>query len=300
MKPATIIKIVLPVLVVAAIAVLVWRNWDSIIGPGGGSLDHGNQEIEEIQAEIDALGEQPSSTFCDSLYEEIAYRIRDDQKEKLLGKKESDNNRWAEILNKRLQGTYSSLFIRQTWYVFNGSTWESGDIGTIGQITDKLMNNQYLETGTATYDSLEQIQTILKEYSDYLGFISGCKKYSFSDINLDTWFPDMSDKLRHARKQPPFPVSNCTRIGEELATIPATLFKKHKDYLKTKINKYGPLYKDYQTYRAYQEQICTPLSNQIRDLNNRGYGMTDSECYTLLDGYKNKARKKFDSGTSYR
>lgn len=292
MKPATIIKIVLPVVAVAIIGALVWKNWDKIVRPGEITPPK-NQEVEGIQQDIEALDKMPANTFCVSTYEEIAYKIRDDRENKLLGEKDSDNERWAEILSKRLHAAYSSKFVRQAWYVFKGTTWNTGDIKTIKSQTEKLMKSQYLENGTALYDSLAQIQKILKEYDNLTGFIASCQGYSFQDNGLGVYFPDMRDRITRSKTKPSYPVSNCTRIGEGLSKIPAALFKKHKNYLLNKIAKYGSTFSDYDSYKDFQEQVCNPLNNQIRDLNNRNYGYTDDECYESLNNYKERARIYF-------
>lgn len=293
MKPATIIKIVLPVVAVVVIAWIVLENWEIIIGIKDPPPPPTNQEIEGISQDIDSLKVLPANKFCISMYEEIAYKIKDDQENKLLGENVSDNNRWAEILNKRLHAAYSSKFICQAWYVFKGNAWKVEDIKTIGSQTDKLIKSQYLEKGTATYDSLTQIQNILKEYNALTSFIGSCQRYSFTDDNLNSYFPDMSERINRSKKTLSYPVRNCSRIVEELGNIPSMLFMKHRVYLLDKINKYGPTYSDYDYYKNYQESVCDPLNNQIRDLNSRNYGRKADTCSNLLNRYKEDARKYF-------
>lgn len=293
------VKIILAIVVVAIIGFFVTKWLINIDPPKDVDLPK-NQYTERIESEIDSLKKMPENKFCQKYYNDVQYRINDYFNQGFLGKNESDNSQWQEILSKNLYSAYAPKFVEQAMYVFSRSEWKNEDLKFIRSEVKILKNSSYLgSTGLVT--SFDEINTILSKYDEINGFINACKGYTFSNYDLESTFPDVSEKIQKSRAYitnnlDNSYVNNCTRLKEGLPAIPKILFDKHISYLTKKINENGARYSEFNYQSDYSNTIYTPLRNQVDALNNDIYGIGDNvfsngynSVYNLLSDFNRDA-----------
>ena len=293
------IKIILAIVVVAIIGFFVTK-WLINIDPVPPINLPKNQYTERIESEIDSLKKMPESKFCQKYYNDVQYRINDYFNQGFLGNNESDNSQWQEILLKNLYSAYAPKFVEQAMYVFSRSVWKDDDLDSIRSEVKNLKSSAYLgSTGLVT--SFDTINTILAKYDEINNFIKACKEYTYSNYDLESTFPDVSDKIQKSRAYitnnlDNSYVNNCTRLKEGLQAIPKILFDKHISYLTKKINDNGARYSEFNYQSDYSNTIYTPLRNQVDAVNNDIYGISDNafgngynSVYNLLSGYNRDA-----------
>ena len=283
------VKIILAVVVVAIIAFFVTKWLINIDPPKDIDLPK-NQYTERIEIEIDSLKKMPESKFCQKYYNDVQYRISDYFNQGFLGNNESDNSQWQEILLKNLYSAYAP----------SRSDWKNDDLKFIRNEVKNLKSSVYLgSTGLVT--SFDEINTILAKYDEINNFINACKGYTYSNYDLESTFPDVSDMIQKSRAYitnnlDNSYVNNCTRLKEALPAIPKILFDKHINYLTQKINDNGARYGEFNYQSDYSNTIYTPLRNQVDALNNDIYGIGDyvfsniyNSVYNLLTDYNREA-----------
>ncbi|MGI6409855.1 MAG: hypothetical protein ACOX0V_01265 [Bacteroidales bacterium] len=293
------VKIMLAIAVVAIIGFFVTKGLINIDPPKDIDLPK-NQYTERIESEIDSLKKMPESKFCQKYYNDVQYRINDYFNQGFLGNNESDNSQWQEILLKNLYSAYAPKFVEQAMYVFSRSEWKNDDLKFIRNEVKNLKSSAYLgSTGLVT--SFDEINAILAKYDEINNFINACKGYTYSNYDLESTFPDVSEKIRKSRAYitnnlDNSYVNNCTRLKEGLPAIPKILFDKHINYLSKKINDNGARYSEFNYQSDYSNTIYTPLRNQVDALNNDIYGIGDyvfsngyNSVYNLLSDYNREA-----------
>ena len=306
------VKIILAIVVVALIGFFSWKWCVPDDGPPK-TKPPTNQYTIEIQRKIDTLGKMPKNTFCKENYQNMQSSIEEFYKNGSLGltsykdgtiykeKKDANiNNQWKEILSKNLYSVYAPKFVEQAMYVFSRSEWKNDDLTFIRSEAKILKSSTYLgSTGLVT--SFNDINSILAKYDEINNFINACKGYPYSNYNLESTFPDVSEKIHKSRAYiknnlDNSYVNNCTRLKEGLPAIPKILFDKHKSYLTKKINAYGVEYSNLPSQSDYSTGIYTPLKNQVDALNNDIYGIGNDvyengydSVYNLLSKYNHDA-----------
>lgn len=293
------VKIILAIVVLSIIGFFATKWFINIDPPKKTDLPK-NQYIERIESEIDSLTKMPENKFCHKYYNDVQYRINYYFNEGFLGKNESDNSQWQEILSKNLYSAYAQKFVEQAMYVFSQSEWKKEDLKFIRREVKILKNSSYLgSTGLIT--SFDEINTILSKYYEINGFINACKEFANSNYDLENTFPDVSEMIKKSRAYIKNNldnnyVNNCTRLKVGLEAIPKILFDKHINYLTKKINDNGARYGEFNYQSNYSKTIYTPLWNQIDALNNDIYGISDSafrdgynSVFTLLSRYNSDA-----------
>jgi hypothetical protein len=292
-------KIVLALVVVGIICFFVIK-WLVYIDPPKDFDLPKNQYTERIESEIDALKKMPEDTFCPTHYNVVLYRINDYFNQGFLGMNDSDNRQWQEILSKNLYSAYAPKFVDQAMYVFSRSDWNKGDLSFIRSEARNLKSSAYLGV-TGLVSSFDEINIILAKYDEINNFINACEEYTFSNYDLESTFPDVSEKIQKSREYitnnlDNSYVNNCTRLKEGLPAIPKILFDKHISYLTKKISDNGAKYSDFNYQIEYSESIYTPLRNQVDALNNDIYGISDNafvngnnSVKNLLNGYNRDA-----------
>jgi len=293
------VKIILAIAVVAIIGFFVTKWLINIDPPKDIDLPK-NQYTERIESEIDSLKKMPENKFCQKYYNDVQYRINDYFNQGFLGKNESDNSQWQEILSKNLYSAYAPKFVEQAMYVFSRSEWKNDDLKFIRSEAKILKSSTYLgNTGLVT--SFDEINTILAKYDEINGFINACKGFAYSNYDLETTYPDVSEKIIKSRAYitnnlDNSYVNNCTRLKDGLQSIPKILFDKHISYLTKKINDNGARVSDFIYQSDYSNTIYTPLRNQVDALNNDIYSIGDNifgngfnSVYNLLSGYNRDA-----------
>ena len=293
------VKMILAIVVVATIGFFVTKWLINIDPPKNVDLPK-NQYTERIESEIDSLKKMPESKFCQKYYNDVQYRINDYFNQGFLGKNESDNSQWQEILLKNLYSAYAHMFVEQAMYVFGRSDWKNEDLKFIRSEVKILKNSSYLgSTGLVT--SFDEINSILAKYDEINGFINACKSFAYSNYDLKNTYPNVSEKIIKSRAYitnnlDNSYVNNCTRLKDGLEAIPKILFDNHISYLTKKINNNGAKYNDFNYQSDFSNSIYTPLRNQVDALNNDIYGISDNafgngynSVYYLLSGYNRDA-----------
>lgn len=298
------IKIILPIVVLAIIGFFVVR-WIINDDPPPEVKPPTNPYTDRIEKEIDSINKLPNTAFCHQFYKDVEYRINDYFKQGFLGQSEGDNTQWHDILSKDLYSAYATKFVDQAMYVFSNSEWKGNDLNFIRSEVKSLKSSTYLEQNSPIAQSFETINNILKKYDEINSFISSCNSFYFSDYELATTYPDVSDKIKKstnyiANNLDNTYVNNCARLKEELSNIPMTLFIKHINYLEQKIIKNGIRYKEFSRQSNYNSVIYQPLRNQIDALDNDVYGIDYydfntgyDQLYDLLTKYNQEATRYY-------
>jgi hypothetical protein len=279
------VKIILAIVVVAIIGFFVTKWLINIDPPKDVDLPK-NQYTERIESEIDSLKKMPENKFCQKYYNDVQYRINDYFNQGFLGENESDNSQWQEILSKNLYSAYAPKFVEQAMYVFSRSEWKNDDLKFIRSEAKILKSSTYLgNTGLVT--SFDEINTILAKHDEINGFINACKGFAYSNYDLETTYPDVSEKIIKSRAYitnnlDNSYVNNCTRLKDGLQSIPKILFDKHISYLTKKINDNGARNDEFNSQIDFSNTIYTPLRNQVDALNDDTYGIGD---YVFNNGY---------------
>lgn len=293
------LKISLAVIVVAVIAFFVIRSFvttDKV----GVIQQSGNPFIDKILQEIKALQIKPESNFCKEYYTEVAYHIDDYHKNGRLGKSTLENNQWKENLSKQLYAAYAEKFIKQGYYVFSRSNWESKDLAFIRSEYGELQSTPMLERNSPIDIKFNEIKVIFKKYDEITSFISFCQRFSYSETGLDKLFPveDVRSKILNAKsylnkRLENSYINNCTRLHNGLNEIPQVLFKAHSRYLDNKIIYWTGSYTGYNLQKTYSDNVWTPLNNEIETLDNNIYNVTD-----FSSEYNRLKRKWATEGTN--
>lgn len=310
------VKIIIAIVVVAIIGFFATKWLINIDPPKPIDLPT-NLYTERIESEIDSLKKMPESKFCNDYYLKVKATIEEFYRDGALGltfykdgniwkekKDDNLNNQWNEILCKNLYSAYAPKFVEQAMYVFSRSEWKNDDLKLIRNEVKNLKSSAYLgSTGLVT--SFDEINTILAKYDEINNFINVCKGYTYPNYDLQSTFPDVSDKIQQSNAYITNNldnryVNNCTRLKEGLPSIPKILFDKHINYLSKKTNDNGSRYIEFNYQSDYSNTIYTPLRNQVDALNNDVYGIGDDifkdgydSVFKLLSTYNEAANNYF-------
>jgi len=301
------IKIILAIVVIAVIGFFVTKWSINIVPPKYIDLPK-NQYTDRDSIMIDSLERIPVDKFCKEYYLKVQATIDEDFRNGSLGltsykedniwkekKDDNLNNQWNEILSKNLYSAYAPKFIEQAIYVFSRSEWKNDDLKFIRNEVKNLRSSAYLgSTGLVT--SLDKINNIIAKYDEINNFINACKGYEYSNYNLESTFPDVSENINKskvyiANNLDNSYVNNCTRLKEGLRSIPKILFDKHISYLTKKINDNRARYSEFNYQYDYSNTIYTPLRKQIDALNNDIYGIGDDD---FNNGYNSLSKRLSD------
>ena len=241
-------KIIIIFLILSVIGFFIWKwvsNPTSLVNGQNPSVKikpKSNPFTEKVEHLTDSLQNLPDSTFCQQLYRDIQYIIDDNARQNLFGDTQGDNEKWKELLTESLYTIYTTKLINQSMFVFNNHEWKNEDLKTIRSERDFLIKSPLLQKGGSAEAKLNEIDNILKKYYETWGFVKECEEYSYSNSSINQKYPNMDEKmskLHNYKKQKPY---NCAQLKARLDNIPQLLFNKHVEYIKDKINKYGPNY----------------------------------------------------------
>lgn len=302
-----IVKISLAIAVIGIISFFVFQSLE-----GSPKIDEvappDNAFINKIEQEIKILSTLPENKFCNAKYNEVKFYIDDYYKSLLLGKNKYENNKWKEILSKKLYSVYSSQFIKQSYYVFNKSEWNIQSISFIRSECNKLRKSEFLEKGSPIDGSYSKIQLILSKYDEINNFINVCNGFSYSDYGLDSSFPvnNVKEKISKAaayKKNKLFDiyVNNCSRLHAELNKIQVNLLIKHFNYLKNKFelkieNNYNKEYKQYKSFNIYRSLFNIPAMSELSLMDKKTYNVIlfDSKYIELKNMIDNDYRNAYN------
>lgn len=295
-----VLKIGIAILVVSAIAFFVIRSLVLVDRKENIPLPK-NQFTERIEKEIDSLSNFPNSKFCRDVYDYVQYLIDDYYKPNpphhpygRLGNSQSENDQWKENFTKNLYSIYTDKFIKQAFYVFNGSEWNAEDLRFIRCEYQILRRSKLLEKGSPVDKIFDEIQAIFLKYDEISSFISTCNGFSYSDYSLSDRFPilDVKEKISRAATyrnnllENQY-VSHCSRLNDRLKEIPQVLFRAHVRYLDNKISQWSDLYSNYSSQSDYANNLYKPIKSEIDALDNDVYKVAnfDKEYQKLSDNW---------------
>jgi len=264
------------------------------IGPEDSLSIEKNQFIIEIDKKIDSLANQPESGLSQQLYKDINYRINDYGSQQHFGDTEQKNNQVREALLKNLYSTYAPKYVAQTMYVFGRSEWKLTDINQIRSELTALGKSTYLESQSEVASSFTKIRSILAKYDEITSFINSCKSTTVPVDQLDNQFPDVADKIQRAGQylsgnlENAF-VNNCSRLKEELRSVPQYLADSNYAYLLKKIDFHGGRYTEFNTTNAYRTAITKKLRNEVDTFREKFPQGNHRYLLSLIKVYEVKA-----------
>jgi hypothetical protein len=295
------VKITLAVIVVAAIIVAIIRGCMPTKGIGEIQLPK-NSYTKGIEQQIDSLKKMPESSFCEKFYNEIKFYIEEDFINNRFGNTQLENDQWKKNLSSNLYAAYTDKFIKQAFYVFNGSEWEEKKINFIRAEYKTLQNEgkqtNMLEQNSITDIKLNEIQNIFAKYDEITGFINSCKAFSLSkytDINTSFPISDVETKISRSKEYLGNNLENdyvksCKRLKTNLSEVPMILFKAHVIYLDNKINYFSGKYINCCSSLAeYNNNVYSIIDDEIGKLyieSYTGISIQDIEYEKLNDKWK--------------
>ena len=295
------VKISLAIIVIAAIAYFTIQAFVSTDEVG--DIQQGtNPFVEKIKQEIGEMTQKPDDKFCKDYYTEVVYHIDDYHKNSKFSNNPSDNDQWKNNLSKQLYSAYADKFIKQAFYVFNRSEWSNSDLSFIRKEYKALQSSSLLQIGSPVDQKFNEIQAIFHKYDEIKSFIASCKNFSYSDTGLNSQFPigEVSGLISQAHfyKRNNLGdgyVNNCSLLHEELNVIPLILFNTHVRYLDNLINYWSGMYSNYNSQRAYVDNLYRPIDAKIDELDNELYDVSNfSDKYWQL-----KQRWEVDATNAY-
>jgi hypothetical protein len=285
------IKIGLATVVVATILFFIVKFLVSIGDVGKISLPK-NQFTKRIEKETETLRKIPDNQFSKNAYDDINHEINAFYKEQKFGKNKNENDQWKENLSKNLYSAYADKFIKQAFYVFNGSVWNLPDLNFIRNEYKSLQNSQFLQRSSPVDLSFINIQKILGKYDEITSFIASSKNYAFTDYSFSTNFPmqeveskiSVSAKYKNNKLENSY-VNNCIRLHNDLNKVPDYLFNAHIKYLNNKLNQFIGTYSYYNSQGNYAKDLYNPMKSQINMLDNNIYNVAnfDNEYDKLIN-----------------
>jgi hypothetical protein len=287
--------------VIAAIAFFVIRSCGEI-GPEGKIISNENQFRPIIEKEIDQLSKMPDSKFCKADYDLLVFHINEYHKTKKLGSTPSENNINKTNLSGQAYAVYADKFIQQAFYIFNHAEWNPADLNFIRAENLRLKSSSLLGSGSTVSKKFSEIDNILKKHDEISAFISSCKKFSSYKTGLVDLFPiaqvngmiSQAAAYRSSGLGNSY-VNNCSRFQDGLKNIPKDLFFAHTKYLDSKINYWSGMYVNYGSFKTYADNVYKPLKQEIDQLDNSIYKVSNFE------GEKNllKAKWQKDADKAY-
>jgi hypothetical protein len=298
------VKIILAIAVIAAIGFITWK-WLAGVEPPPPPPPPDNQFTAQIEKELDSLSKAPDDRFCKEFYNELSYHIDDYYKNSRFSENQPENERWRDNFLKNLHSIYSDRFIGQAFYVFNGSQWDIPDLRFIIDEYKILRNSPLLEKNSPVDKKLTEIQQIINKYNEIASFVTDCRSFSCTSYGLSDKFPvsEVETKISRARtylnnRLDNTYVNNCSRLKEEVKTVPLILFNKHAGYLNEKIKYWSGRYTKCETQSDYANTLYTPLNGEINSMSNSIYNVEvsvfDDRYQRLTDLLKTDSRNAYN------
>lgn len=295
------VKILLVILVVAGLGYLAV----SFLGPEPEPVDNidgiifENKYVADIEKKIEILRNKPESEFCVDYYEEVVNNINYCYEQRRFDKKDKNHNASiAERERQRLFTAYISLFVKQSYYVFNGSEWNVDKIKAIKKMTADMKKSKFMERGADADLSLDSINFILKKYDVVTSFYYKCYNFGYKYYALDSLYPvkTVQYMLEKAKDYETNGfgneyVNNCKRLKQQISEVPQIMFKKHYKYYNNKIDSLCVNFANYDDLRHYLDNLYTPMMTQfpndglyanigrfapLRDTINKYYEMAET------------------------
>lgn len=241
-----------------------------------------NQFIEQIEKETDSIVSLPNSKFCKPTYNRVQSLIDNYYKPHppkytygRLGKTQLENNQLKENLSKNLYSVYAEKFIQQSFYVFNGPTWDILKIGVIRNETIRLRSSTFLVANSPVAIKLLEIQQILSKYDEINNFIKTSRNIKFTNYSLGSKFPFSTLKYKISRidnyeknNLNNSYVNNCTLLHLGLNNTKSILINKYLKYLENIIPIWTGRYNNLSTFKEYRNIVYDPIKKELDDFRN--------------------------------
>lgn len=301
-----IVKIVIVVMAIALIAFFTWKGIVPVEKVETVSATKNPYTIR-IENEVDSLSKIDRLGSCQKFYQDVQYRLNSYYNEKLLSKNEIENERWRDILSKKMYSAYAAIFVNNTFELFNSSEWPVADLKVIKGEVYNIKQSPFLERGSDVELKLRQIQSALLKYDEITGFIASCKAFHYSGLNLSDKFPlsTVENKINRSRAYLDANlensyVKNCTRLRSELSDISEILFKSHCNYLESKLIHWSGMYENYSSQGEYVNSLYSLLKSELAQLDNniyktQGYDYAYGQLYQRLSTDQRNARLFFNN-----
>ena len=243
-----------------------------------------------------------NNNFSKAEYDLVVYHIDDNHRSGKLGSTPSQNNINKTNLSGQAYAVYANKFIEQAFYVFDRPVWNPADLSFIRAENSRLRSSSLLGAGTPVSNKFSEIDQILKKHDEISAFISSCKKFSSDKTGLSYRFPNAQVNgmisqatVYRASGLGNIYVKNCLRLQGGLKNIPKDLFFAHTKYLDSKIKYWSGMYVNYGSLKTYRESLYIPLKQEIDQLDNSIYKVSNFE------GEKNllKAKWQKDADKAY-
>lgn len=289
------VKIILSIIFLGFVGTLVYLLFSTIIPPPPPPPE--KDYFKRIENQIDSLEFEPENKLNLEKFNRITYTIKKYAESGLLDSIKQDNDTKREILEKDLISVYSVKFVKQAMYVFQRSEWRQTDISQIRLGVNALINSPYLRRGTSVANDLENFISIIAKYDEITAFVDSCKNLSVPIDQVDSKFPDVSDKIRRSKQYlseglENSYVNNCLRLREDLENVPEFLFESNKRFILAKINLLGPKCAEFSSQNDFNKNISQKIGYEIDNLKYIYGDYFDNDdisnkIYTL-DSLKNK------------
>lgn len=223
-----------------------------------------NEIVGNLLKKIDNLGNEPENKISSAEYAKLKYEI-----EFYTGKGKVDL-KWADLLYKKLDYTYTALFIKQAEYVINNTNCDLPKMAVIRGELKKLQNSIYITDQT----QLDKINNHLKQYDEIVSFISNTRAFASDNTILGTYVRfdkvGTEDRMKKAKS---YLATNtmarkCDRLNSSLRDIPNWMYNKNIGYLRNKLKFCKDKYKMSSSYSEYRTLIYIPLITEIDELDN--------------------------------
>jgi hypothetical protein len=254
--------------------------------------------VQEINLKIDKLSKSPISEFCVKNYTTLKNDIV------FYAKEGKINNAWEITLLESLEFTYTKVFVGQAYFLFNGKAWEIEKLDTIRTEVDKLLSSKYIVTKT----DLINIKNIIKQYLEISSFISSARSFA-NDINITSISQqfDLINSQEYIKKSKEYHdlksyTNNCTRIQNQLESIPNSMYLKHLNYLTKKVNYSVGKYRALPSYITYYNTIYQPIYSEFKlfEDNYSTYSVEFSELEDDLLSLKDQIKKDGQAANSFK
>jgi len=223
-----------------------------------------NEIVATLLRKIDNLGKEPENTISSAEYDKLKYEI-----EFYKGKGKVDL-KWADQLYRKLDYTYTTLFIKQAEYVINKTNCDLAKMAAVRGELKKLQSSLYITDNA----QLNTINNSLNLYDEIVSFISNTRAFAsdvyVSDFSARFDKTGVSDRMRKAANY--LATNNmdrkCDRLSGSLRDIPNWMYNKNIGYLRNKLKYCINKYKSLSSYTEYRELIYVPLLTEIDELDN--------------------------------
>ena len=253
------LKITLVIISILLISILGYFSFNK--GPEKTNIPNttSNKFVNLVKEKIDFLSRKSLNEFCVSYYNEIKNDIE------IYTSKNKIDEEWKEYLLKNLEYTYTPIFIKQAYNVYESTYWEYPKRAIIWSEADRLSNSNYIEDK----NELVRIKSIMIDFWVRYRFIKKSNDFAMTDsinsfdqdFNIDSakYFIKKANNYYSTNTY----VSNVTHLQNQLQNVPLIMYKKHLNYLSNKVRFCKGKYSTMESYTYYFNTILQKIYLEI-------------------------------------